>query len=233
MLTSLLFVNLLAAQQPQMTGEELFASMEKHIKQAKTQQVKFTIESKEPIAGALTMKGTLVVGQDGKARLVFEGSSSGQPSKVTLVSDGTTSHLRSEHPAKTVEKSFATPMNLDKFLRAKMTGAGLQMAINGAFIGLLDGNRELASQEKASGFKFVGREKLGGTEALVITFQLEAPQGQEGNCKVWLDPKTHLPLKRVMQARKNGEVTLENTESYSEWNVAHVPEENAFSLPKK
>jgi hypothetical protein len=103
--------------------------------------------------------------------------------------------------------------------------------VNAAFAGLLSGDLQDPARRKLSGFKRLGKEKLGDVD--VLQYQIETPDGRETKCKLWLSTKTGLPVKRVFEVSEGGKVILRTSESYGEWNTDFTPPEGTFTLPKE
>ncbi len=50
-------------------------------------------------------------------------------------------------------------------------------------------------------------------------------------CKLWLDSKTNLPVGRRMEVRRDGELLLETTEIYTQWELEPKLPKDSFALP--
>jgi hypothetical protein len=86
---------------------------------------------------------------------------------------------------------------------------------------------------KVSGFKLRKKEKVDGKEAQVIEYMLTVASvgGVKINSTVWVDAKTHVPLKRLLTA-KVGDQELKVTETYSKVVVDGKIDPKTFELPK-
>jgi outer membrane lipoprotein-sorting protein len=87
---------------------------------------------------------------------------------------------------------------------------------------------------KTSDFKLGKKEKLGDKEVLVLEFKVEVKTDREvvpGSAVIWLDPKTHLPLKHVFTAdAPNRRVVI--TQTYSSLRIDEKIDAKLFELPK-
>jgi outer membrane lipoprotein-sorting protein len=209
-------------------AEKLFEAMETNLSKAKAQKLVFEINSRDH-RGPLSLKGTLILANGNRLRLVFQGLNGDRPSKVTWVSDGKTMAIQTEIEGRTAKDARPAPDQLGEFLAGTLVRASLMSGINGA------ANRKLPdiSALKPASFKMVGKEKIGDKDANVIAFQMLTPgAGNLMKCKVWLDPKTNLPLKRSLEVSRDGEELLRIAESDSEWELDPALAEDAFALPK-
>ena len=69
---------------------------------------------------------------------------------------------------------------------------------------------------RVSDFKLGANAKIEGREARVIEYKVAIKDGDTVSAKLWLDAKTHLPLKRELAAEKEGG-NVRIVETYSEF----------------
>jgi len=205
-------------------AEKLIRLMEKEIAHAKG--LKVSAETTYYLGGEVVKnKGAVQFGTQNKARLVFEGPDLvGRPSHLLIVSDGKQMHIQSRPEEKpTLEP---TPKNLSKCLGEVLVRGGLAMASNiveNQMLETFDLDKELAM----SGFKMGAKEKIGNVEAQIIEYKMKFRSGP-ADFTLWIDPKTHLPLKRQLLNDKG----FKMIETYSEFVITPNLDPSIFELPK-
>jgi hypothetical protein len=69
------------------------------------------------------------------------------------------------------------------------------------------GNCPTQFQQYISGFKLTGKDKVGDREAMLIEYALELPNLKgDVKCRLWLEPKTAMPIKRVLEVNDGNKV---------------------------
>ncbi len=203
-------------------AEKRFKAMEAKIAKADTLQITFDGKI-ETAKGGGPVKGTLTIGAGGKGRLTAEADVAGKTAKLEMVSDGNKVATREtglNWKNKDVPRDF----------RAKLNAiAGRTGIVAGVFL-LTTGQENLQDALKASDFKLLPAEKVGGRYAAVVQYQLTV-KDKKAIGTLWLDAKTNLPLKRVLRpAEGNDGATF--TEIYSAFTLNPKLDAKLFELPK-
>jgi outer membrane lipoprotein-sorting protein len=212
------------AARAQDAAQKLFEQMEQKVTKAKAFKFDFDVDAAEGNR-PIKVKGTLILAVGNKLNIHFEGTENGRAIKGSAVSDGKSLAFRMESEGKGEGKGKATPEKLSETLTGWVARAGL-------FMGVEQIDRSSPKDPgmlKLGGFKSAGKEKVGDQEANVIEYTITAPDAKEpAVCKLWLDVKTNLPLKRTLEV--SGKVSV--TEMYAHWELDPKLAEDAFTLPK-
>lgn len=215
------------------SAKKLYDAMEQKITQAKAQKFAFTISA--DVGGTpVQTRGQLAAAAGNRLQFDYVGNEDNGPERGLLVSDGKTMVLEYRlNDGKPIATSSATDSKLDALLAGYLSRAGV-------FTLLVDANGwdtnkpRPASAFQLSGFKTIGKEKVGGRDAAVIEFKLvSGPGSTPAVCKLWLDTQTQLPLKRTLQASAAGKVLYRVTETYSAWELDPKLPGDTFALPKE
>ena len=125
------------------------------------------------------------------------------------------------------------PPNLNAVVTAGVARCGFMVAWG---IDLFDGRADLANFDSDKkfpirDFKMGGKEKVGAVEAQIIEYAVNY-DGQDGKaqCKLWLDTKTLLPLKRHSTSLEGRQGYI--TEVYTEFVIDSKVDGKLFELPK-
>jgi outer membrane lipoprotein-sorting protein len=211
-------------------GEKLFRQMEAKMSKAKALDLSFDIAIEAGKGGMV--KGTVVAMNGNKARLELVGELESKPIKMLMISDGT--RMKSTGSGEEGAPRD-TPKNLDEMIRAMMTRAGVLLPI---FMRepVEDGQKPKEfkpdEQVRVSEFGLGKTEKLGEQEAQVVEYKLNMKPAKEPfSVTVWIDPKTSLPLKRVL-AGKMEDQKMTVTETYTKLVLDGKLDEKKFELPK-
>ncbi|MGO9111211.1 MAG: hypothetical protein ACLP9L_18455 [Thermoguttaceae bacterium] len=179
---------------------------------------------------ALSLKGTLILGEGDKLRLEFAGKTSGVEGKLTAVSDGANMSIRtSGEPDKTKKAPKALGANVRRAL--------LRMGIFICWTGIERSGKLSPDQLKLSDFKLTGEEMIGERKTRVIEYMVTLMQDvitpAQWRMKMWLDAQTSLPVKLTMTMPK-GELSdiSAMAETYSEITVDASVDAKLFELPK-
>lgn len=211
------------------SAKKRFEELDKRLVAAKTQQIAFDIDARDK-HGPISLKGVLILGQGNRMKLVFDGLQMGSKSKVTWLSDGKTMTIQTEIGGKTTKASPPVPILLSYFLASNLGRTSMLSGMNS--IG--DRNPTMPSKLKPFAFQAVGKEKIGDKEALLIEYKLELPvSGNLMKCKLFLDAKTGLPLKRLVEVSRNGIEVLRNQETYGEWQLNPALSPDVFRNEKE
>ena len=202
-------------------AEKLFRDMEKKIAEAKTLRVSY--ESKITGMSMLRVnhvKGKVSLSEGNKTTL--EEMLKGERDVITikLIGDGKKLKTVWVNPP---GKEFVEP--LPKHFNANLRTGLSRVCV---FVTVLMTESEpgrkrkeldLSKMFQASSFKLGGTTKLAGREAVLVEYQLKAPGGKMPiQAKVWIDTKTHLPLKREL-LEKAGNRLSTIVETYSSFTL--------------
>ena len=199
-------------------AEKLYRAMEKKLLEAKAVQFKVTGEIKTANRELdSSYKGTVLLGQDNKVRVKLSGDFGGDARSYSLVSNG----KQLKRILGSMEETTAdTPKHLRRYLLFFMNRTGLLVTLQGAplTLGFADMPPEDyfkgADRDRAAvwAFKVAATKKWQGGEAKVVTFRY-GPRDEEGlPVTVWIDAKTSLPVKFIIQPQKNGGMITETYE---------------------
>ena len=209
-------------------AEELFKKMEEKLLQAKTLQCK--VEGVvEPIK--LKLAGALWFGEDNRVRLELDGRSEEATRSGTVISDGQGMRIAASDTA----RSIAAPDNIGRAMRLWFARAGLLSSFDAAGAPVT----EFVDEFAASGFKLGAKEKVGDREAQAVEFVIKvSPRTlrEDPAVVVWIDLKTHLPLKRTVTTKGSsfnmGETTVVR-EIYSDFKLDGNIDPAKFELSKE
>jgi outer membrane lipoprotein-sorting protein len=222
------FFFLASSTSAQDDAEKLFQTTEKKIAGAKAQRIAFEAATGDP-QEPFTLKGTLTLATGNRMRLIVEGRQGEKTSKVTWVSDGRTVSLVRELAGETSRTSDPTPDKLHEALTAAVARASITSALNI----IPDPEGANATRRKLFAFKSSGRERVGERDTHVIEYQIETqPEGTTMTCKVWLNARDSLPVKRVLEVRRDGQTLFRAAETYGAWELDPPLPEGTFTLPK-
>ena len=184
--------------------------------------------------GKGAFKGRLVVAQGNKVRIEMSGEGGGKTMDILSVSDGAKMVTVDNKKSQPIQD---TPKNLGKQVLAGSARGGIFVPMWLAVQVVPEGKdpREVDLEEsiKVADFKLGKKEKVEDKEAQVIEYVLTAASagGEKINAAVWVDVKTHVPLKRSLTA-KIGDKQLTVTETYSKVAVDGKLDDKTFELPK-
>jgi outer membrane lipoprotein-sorting protein len=209
-------------------AEKLYRTMEKKVRSAKGIHVviegEFSGEGKKGKFSA-----TLDMAEGNKLRLEMNGAFDGKDMKVISVSDGKATHTT--YNGESTDKGSP----LDKGGFAKSLGVFARAGMLAMMRGQPDGeNKEAFDLDKMLAirdFKVGAKEKIGAHDTQVVQYVLDP--GKEGTAKVslWIDTKTHLPVKRELMVDDNGK-NFHITETISAFDVNPKLDPKLFELPK-
>jgi outer membrane lipoprotein-sorting protein len=226
---ALLFPVSAVQAQDGVAAQKLYEATQQKLTKAKAHKVEFAADAQfdDPV----TMKGTLILAVGNRLHLTFEAKRLKRASKGLWVSDGKTLVIKEDRGGKPFDNAEPVPEKLFE------DAAGL-LVHGAAGLTLLRIADRLGPEKegmalKASGFKLLGKEKVGDREALTIEYQLAIAGAKElVQCKVWLDPQTQLPLKRMVELHLAGKLEFRIVETYSRWELDPKLPDDTFTLPK-
>jgi outer membrane lipoprotein-sorting protein len=185
--------------------------------------------------GKGSYKGRLAVAQGNKVRIEMKGEGGGKTMDLLSVSDGTKTVTVND---KKTQPLRDTPKNMGKqVLIATARGgvfAPMFLAVERSAEGEKPGETNIEEILKVSGLKLGKKEKLDGKETQAIEYVLTATSVgslEKINSTVWVDVKTHVPLKRLLTT-KVGDKDFTITETYSKVVVDGKIDAKTFELPK-
>jgi outer membrane lipoprotein-sorting protein len=215
---------LLLALSPQEDNkaEKLFREMEGKMKKAKTLECVF----EATFSPEGSVKGSLALAEGNRLRLEASGKVERQM-EMMIISDGTKLVAVSN---KERGEEREVPKSLNEMALAWFMRAGS--------MGLLDApggtkNSDVNTLLPVSSFKLGKEKKLDGRNAQTIAYELSI-KGTKSVIAVvvWLDPKTNLPLKRVLAIDKGGGDKITITETYTRLTLDEKIDTKKFELPK-
>jgi outer membrane lipoprotein-sorting protein len=214
-------------------AEKAFQEMSATLTKAKSFACTFEMKMDAP-DGKGSFKGSLAVAPGNKVRIEMKGEGGGKTMDLLVVSDGAKSVAVDDKKTQPIRD---TPKNMAKnFLTGMARGgifAPMFLAVEAVAEGEKPGETNVEEMLKVSDFKLGKKEKVDDKEALAIEYVLTAASagGEKLSTTVWVDAKTHVPLKRSLTA-KVGDKQLTVTETYSKVEVDGKLDAKTFELPK-
>jgi hypothetical protein len=232
---SLSLVALLVAAAPafgqENEAEKLYRAMEKKIRTAKSVHFVFATE----LTGEgkkIEAKGTVHLAEKNKGRIELDMDVSGKMTKVMLVTDGKSKYSKFGEQVK-IEEKPGKEGELDKVL-----GYVARFGMGSSFFVLSrkeDPDKkevfDLDKEHPVKNFKLGAKEKVGQRTAQIVEYQIGLGEVM-AKAMVWIDPKTDLPLKRVLEADKDGKQAFHVVETYSAFTVGGKLDAKLFEMPK-
>jgi outer membrane lipoprotein-sorting protein len=213
-------------------AEKLFRQMEEKVLKAKTLEcvVEGTVEGTAK-GVKLGMKATVLAGAHNQVRMDLTGEAEGKTEKLSIISDGM--------KVMTVEKEPAPAQYASKWLGESVRAAVARSGVTVPFILIRlapDKTREFKVDEylPISDFKLGKKETVGKHEAQVVEYTLTLKTEKSPPpiaVQVWIDTKSHVPLKRVLTGEK-GKDTVTITETYTKVEIDGKIDLKMFELPK-
>lgn len=217
------------------SARETLKTIEEAIVTAKTVRFKVLVEGAGKVEGQefkSTASGTFLLREGNRILVTLQPSDGGQQKKTRFVSDGTHYSLWSGGLLASNVKSSDTFGNL---IRSGIVRGGIsQLEV---LLPAKPENKPSLKAEDLDKLFFLSEFAFGQDEQglKTITFTLKTAYEDEERAyhvRIWYDPKTHLPKKRVSTLKsKDAEYTV--SETYDEMTLnAEIPEET-FKLPEK
>jgi len=215
-------------------AEKAFREMSATLTQSKSFACTFELKMDTP-EGKGSFKGRLAVAQGNKVRMEMKGEGGGKSTDLLSVSDGEKQITVDNKKTQPVRD---TPKNLAKNVLTGMARGGIFapifLAVEAVREGEKPGETNVEEMLKVSDFKLGKKEKVDGKETQAIEYLLAAASvgsGEKINATVWVDVKTHVPLKRLLTA-KVGDKQITVTETYSNVELDGKIDAKTFELPK-
>jgi outer membrane lipoprotein-sorting protein len=208
-------------------AQELFKRMEQQILKCKTldAQMEFAVTDFPADKG---VKGRLLVARGNRMRWEIDMTVAGMPRKVTTVSDGD----RMRTIGAVARQNDQVPRHMAEIALSSVTRGGVWMTM----YAVLE-NQDPAKEYKdfdpdksfaVSNFELGTKEMMAGKEAQVLEYKATIA-GQPFAVTVWIDTRTHLPLKRVL---KGGPNLVLVTETYTKVVLDKKVDDKGFEIPK-
>jgi outer membrane lipoprotein-sorting protein len=214
-------------------AELLFHQMEATLSKAKALELSFDVTVEEGQAAIFKkgtrLKGALVVTSGNKLRLEMSGGENdmGKPFKVLIISDGAQWMTTVEGEEK--PKASDAPKNLTADFLTVVARPGVFMSRMPQLPLKID---DLKDALPVSGFKFGKREKVDPLEPHRLDYELTI-KGEKPTyaVTVWIDPKTGLPVKRLVAGEVDGK-KFAYSETYTKLTLDGKVDAVKFELPK-
>ncbi len=202
-------------------AEKLFREMESKVNKAKNIECHYEYKLE---AGSVTRteNGTLLVAEANKLRMDVTNESGGRTFKIMQIADG----MKMAFVLGSQKEFTDAPTWLTDGMRSALTRSGLFL---GTSITLNEKKLKVDEHFKVSDFKLGKKEKVGDKEAQVVEYTFKDKGSSSYAVSVWIDTKTNLPLKRVIQTDNK---IISATETYTKLDLDPKIDPKQFELPK-
>jgi outer membrane lipoprotein-sorting protein len=210
-------------------AEKLFREMEAKVAKAKTLDCAFDGALETDQKG--TMKGTLLAGEGNKVRMEMSADLGGMKRKFMVVSDGAKSKAAGDGvPAQPAKD---TPKWLGEAVRVGIGRGGVMPVMMATGPGRDEKEFKVDDHFQVGDFKLGKKEMVDNREAQVVqyTLTMKQPKEEKIEASVWIDTKTHLPLKHVFTGTMDGRKVM-MTETFTKFEVDGKIDAKQFELPK-
>jgi outer membrane lipoprotein-sorting protein len=205
------------------SGQKLYEAMEQKLAQAQAHRVEFEIDALEG-KKSTKARGTLILAKGNRMKMTSNVTRGKSADRITLVSDGKTLAVKGMDNGTPYSETRPVPDKLFDFA----VGAASRLGV--LYVTPRPPN---TAGLKFSAFRAAGKEQVGKVEANVIEYVLTVESmNQSLKCKLWLDSKTNLPLKRTSEERTDQEVRFRVIETYGQWELDPKLPQDTFTLPK-
>jgi hypothetical protein len=211
-------------------GEKRYRDLEKRVGMTKMVHVAFASKILKGDKEAGHFKGVVDLEDWDKASVKVKGEVEGKAITLEMTADGKKLKVVATPPGG--EKEEPLPRNFGAMVRTGVSRVG-------PTAGLLRGYPRIEGKEepdldkllRVSDFKLGANAKVEGREARVIEYKVTLTGTEKVSAKLWLDAKTHLPLKRELSADTEGG-TVRIVETYSEFTLGRKGQAKAPPPPK-
>ena len=209
---------------------QLFRKMEQALTRAKTLRASAEVVMTTP-KGDMKLVGSVHLAEGDRANLTFDSTAGEKQRRGTLVSDGKRMRWAVDQSPGQTQPAFP---GLNRLLAAKFARVGVGFSF---FLAVGEDTEEtlkggIEALYPASYFRLGATERVGGRDARAVEHRLTwAGKGPVFRATVWVDVKTHLPLKRVLTSSKDG-LTIRITEVYPNITLDKKLDGKLFVLPK-
>ncbi len=213
-------------------AEKLYRAMEKKVRGAKSLRVALDGETdSQDINIKGTVKATIYATQGNKSRMEIDLEMDGKAEKLLFLTDGKAHYTKQgdkgtvdPNPKKAEQEGKLVPVMI---ARIGLTGTWMMAhAVAGE-----EKEIDLDKDAPVTNFKLGAKEMVGDKTAQVVTCKLDF-DGTSAKMSVWIDTKTHQPLKRVVAVDQDGQM-LRITESYTTFAIDPKLEPKLFEIPKQ
>jgi outer membrane lipoprotein-sorting protein len=199
-------------------AEKLYRDLEKKATEAGTARAAFESRLMKGEKEVGRLKGVVDLNEGNRARMEIKGLIDEKDITLEITADGKTSKIVATPPGKQMEEPL--PKNNGTIARAGLVRVGPTASLlmtRPRAKGEGDKELDLDKLLSLSDFKLGANAKVEGREARVIEYKV-TPMGAPNAVAVrlWLDAKTHLPLKRELSDDRSGVRVIE---SYSEFKL--------------
>jgi outer membrane lipoprotein-sorting protein len=232
MLTVAIFLSVMPSVPPSTNeAERLLADMDAKITAAKTIRIQFTIDDSNVDTKQRLADGTLVVSTGNRFRYDLTGTMSAR-----VVSDGM--HLVSIFAKPEEKKSQLAPVWFNEVLKAWLGRGGTFISCGKVLEYASASVGEQPSDKggpKTSKARMLPEEVVNGIKARVVEYDLAFPKMlgdiDAAKVRVWIDPKTKLPIRRTMTF-KFGSEDKTYAAIHTKFEIDPKLEDKLFELPK-
>ena len=194
-------------------AQELYTKMQEKLRTAKTAQFTFKSTLEKPDE---KWEGTVWLAEGNRACVEMTRHRAQNPYSLTLVCDGKQLHW-SNGARKAVAKAPDT-FNADFVALFAKIGA-----VEDRLEDLFRGRHDKLGRFEASDFAM-------GAQEIRFTVKVTG-RGGGMDAKLWIDPATHLPLKRTASVKEQPDQVLK--EEYSDWKIGEPTDDAKFEVPKE
>lgn len=231
MLTLAFFLTTVAGAPPSNDAERLLRDMDATIAAAKSLRIEFTIDDSVDGKAQRLTEGTLLVAEGNRIRYELTGTIT-----ANVVSDG--KQLASVFAKPVEKKSQLTPAWLNDVLKAWIGRGGTFIAFGKV---LEYANKSVGEEPgdkfapQAANVRMLPGEELKGVKVHVIEYNLTFPKliadVDTARVRLWIDPKSKLPLRRTMTF-KFGTDEKTYTATHTKIEVDPKLDPKLFDLPR-
>jgi outer membrane lipoprotein-sorting protein len=216
---------------PPANGEEVLQEMDRAILAAKTLRIEFEVTQEVGGQTRPLASGVVRLADRNRFRTEVDYPSDGRPRREVTICDGTTAvRLSGPSPAELKPgKRRAVPPWYVAAVRERLGRGGTVLATELVWQHATDPKAERPGPELAfeTGRAALGTpEKVGGVDCWVVEYDLTVA-GVSAKSRVWVAPKTGLPVRRRVEALGNV-----FTATHSAFVVDEKMEDKMFELPK-
>jgi outer membrane lipoprotein-sorting protein len=236
LLTALLFVAPANSQENE--AEKLFKKMADKILAAKTMQIEFEREVSTKF-GKLTQNGNFDLAKESKKyRIKLAGKKMGELS-LLFISDGKSTYLKDEIKNKELRTDKPAEFHKNHLGMIARGCVSLLLHLHSTGLSGIPADHDINKVISVSKFELGPKEKIGDQDCQVIRFTVTLKEGNEEEASVamWLNPKTHLPMKQTTAPKGEkkegpGGNLLNEVLIFQTFNVDGAINPKVFELPK-
>jgi outer membrane lipoprotein-sorting protein len=229
LITGALVPSLTTAQD---SDQKIYQSMEEKIANAKTHKVTFEVDESY---GKYKTSGELILGSHGQLKLTSEVTerktafTNSKHRNNIVVSDGKSIMFRTQADARELRAN--SDKETDEKSWTLLVNGLKRNSLYSAIASVLRVPRSTLI-DAPSNFTDLGKEMVEGHNATVVGYTLAQKDQPRFACKIWINPDTMLPLKRTIEAKKDGVLTVRVVETYKKWELNPKLQDSDFVLPK-